>query len=76
MKLCLNDYNSADLIRIIREWTNLTQREFGKAIGKSEKTVRDYEAGRINYSIKTIFTIMNKFNITVTFEKKYKYSHK
>jgi len=67
--MVLNDYNHADLIRIVREWTNLTQKEFGRRIGKSEKTIRDYEAGRINYKIKTVIDIMNEFDIVITFEK-------
>ena len=37
LKICLSDYDPKDVIRIIREWTELTQKEFGKSIGKAER---------------------------------------
>ena len=45
MKVKLKDYGSGDFIRIIREWTGLTQKEFAKRISKSERTIQEYEAG-------------------------------
>lgn len=32
MKLMANDYPSKEIIKIIREWTELTQNDFGKSI--------------------------------------------
>lgn len=63
------DYDSATFIKIIREWTNLTQKQFGKEIGRSERTIQDYEAGITNYNIKTLEKISKKFNISIIAEK-------
>ena len=69
MKFYLKDYNRGEAIRIIREWTNLTQREFGEKIGKSKRTIEQYEAGDVNYGINVLYTISKEFNIDVIFEK-------
>ena len=52
MKLIANDYESEDIIRIIREWTGLKQSEFAKTINRSTRSVQDYEAGITKYSVK------------------------
>ena len=70
MKLIANDYEPKDVIRIIREWTELTQKEFGKSIGKSERTIQDYEAGRCRYYIDTLYKIAQVHKITIVIEKK------
>ena len=70
MKFCLSDYEPKDVIRIIREWTELTQKEFGKSIGKSERTIQDYEAGKCRYYIDTLYKIAQVHNITIVIEKK------
>lgn len=69
MKANLRDYGSGAFMRIIREWTGLTQKEFGKAIGRSERTIQDYEAGVTNYNIKTLEKITEQFNIVIISEK-------
>lgn len=69
MKVKLKDYSSGDFIRIIREWTGLTQKEFGKRISKSERTIQAYESGTFNYSIKTLQRIEKEFNIHIIAEK-------
>ena len=69
MKFYLKDYNRGEAIRIIREWTNLTQREFGEKIGKSKRTIEQYEAGDVNYGINVLYTISKEFNIDIIFEK-------
>ena len=48
MRLNLKDYSKGDAIKFIREWTNLTQKDFAKRIGKSKRTVEQYEAGTVN----------------------------
>lgn len=40
MKVRLNDYAPNDFIRIIREWTETTQKQFANRIGKGERTVQ------------------------------------
>lgn len=70
MRMLANDYETEDIIKIIREWTELTQKEFGKTINKSERTIQDYEAGRRCYNIKTLMEIAKKHNLIIKIEKK------
>lgn len=70
MKLNIKDYTKGETIRIIREWTNLTQKDFAKRIGKSKRTIEQYEAGKINYGIEILKTISKEFNINIIIEKK------
>ncbi len=70
MKVNLKDYGRGAFIKIIREWTGLTQKDFGKAIGRSERTIQEYEAGTTNYNVKTLEKIIEKFNISIIAEKK------
>lgn len=70
MKIVANDYEPKDIIKIIREWTELTQKEFGKSINRSLRGIQDYEAGRRCYNINTLLDIAEKHNIKITIEKK------
>lgn len=70
MKVKLNDYDSGSFIRIIREWTGLTQKEFAKVLGRSERQIQGYELGTSNYNIKTLEKIAKEFDITIIAEKK------
>lgn len=69
MRVNLKDYDSGSFIRIIREWTGLTQKEFGKAIGRSERTIQDYESGKTSYTSRTLEKIAKKFNVSIIAEK-------
>lgn len=70
MKINFTDYKPNDVIRMIREWTELTQKQFGKSIGRSERTIQDYEAGRRRYNTETLATIAKTHNIKIIIEKK------
>lgn len=70
MKLNLKDYSKGEAIRIIREWTNLTKKDFAKRIGKSKRTLEQYEAGTVNYGVETLKVIAKEFNIDIIIEKK------
>ena len=70
MKLTFNKYEPNEVIKIIRQWTNLTQKEFGKTINKKERTIQDYESGRRRYYVNTLKNICKVHNITITIEKK------
>ena len=72
MKIIANDYTPEQIIRIIREWTELSQKEFGKTINRSESGIQAYELGNRNYNMKTLIQIANKHGITITLEKKEK----
>lgn len=70
MRLNMKDYSRAETMKIIREWSELTQKEFAKAIGKSKRTVEQYESGDIDYNISTLIKIAKEFNIDIILEKK------
>lgn len=69
MRINLKDYGSGLFIKTIREWTGLTQEEFGKKIGRSRRTVQDYESEVSNYNIKMLKKISKEFNIQIIAEK-------
>ena len=70
MKIIANEYEPKEIIKIIREWTNKTQKEFGSDIGKSKDTIQSYELGRNKMSLDKLIEIAHKYNITITIEKK------
>lgn len=70
MKIKANDYEPKDIMKIMREWTELTQKEFGKSIGKAERTIQGLELGETGYSIKTLLKIAKVHNLEITIEKK------
>ena len=74
MKLIIrkNRYTKGEIIRIIRERTGLTQKQFAQDIGKSEGSVQKYEADEVNYGIETLLEIVKKHDLVITIEKKKK----
>lgn len=70
MKIIANNYTPGEITKIIREWCELTQKEFGKSINKSQETIKSYELDRINMPINTFMEIAKKHNIIITIEKK------
>lgn len=69
MRIKLKDYKNNEIIRIIREWTDLTQEEFGRKIGKSAQTIADYESGKTTYNMKLLRLICEEFHIELIFQK-------
>lgn len=70
MKLIANEYNPEDIIRIVREWTELTQVDFAKSVNKSRRSIQAYESGANKYPFETLLDIAKKHNLTITIEKK------
>ena len=70
MKMVINDYESKDIIRFMREWTELTQNEFAKTLHRSRESIAKIETGTRNCYLKTFLDIANKHGIKVTLEKK------
>lgn len=66
----MKDYTKGEAIKIIREWTNLTQKDFAKRIGKSKRTIEQYEADKVNYGVEILKTISKEFGIDIIIEKK------
>lgn len=72
MKIIANNYTPQEIIRIIREWTELSQKDFGKTIHRSESGIQAFELGNRNYNMQTLIQIANTHGITITIEKKEK----
>ncbi len=72
MKLIIqkNRYTKGEIIKILREWTGKTQKEFADDIGKSMNSIQKYEADEVNYSIQTLLDIVKKNGLVITIEKK------
>lgn len=70
MKIKANDYQPNEIIKIIREWSGLTQRQFGETIHKSKHTVQSMELGRSGIYLHTLLDIADKHGLTITIEKK------
>jgi len=70
VKITANDYEPKTVMKILREWTDKTQEQFGKDICLSRITVQKYENGERRYSFETLMEIAKKYGMTVTIEKK------
>ena len=70
MKIIANEYEEKHIMKILREWTELTQDEFGKSLGMSGMTIQGYERGIRRYTFETLMKIAKQFGYTITIEKK------
>ncbi len=70
MQMRAGDYKPKDIIKIIREWTELTQNDFANSIRRSRKTIEGYEYGKINVSLATFLKICKTHDIEVIIRKK------
>ena len=65
------DYKSGEIIKIIREWTGLNQRDFAKSINVSTQTVQSYETNRRVYNINTLKKIAERHGLEIIIRKRY-----
>lgn len=70
MKIKANDYKDYEIIKIIREWTELTQKQFSETIHRSRHTLQSMELGRSGIYLQTLLDIANIHGLTITIEKK------
>ncbi len=70
MEIKANDYEPSELLRFIRQATNLTQKEFAKSINKSKDWCQSNELGRTNYLFKDLIELANKHDIQIIIRKK------
>jgi DNA-binding XRE family transcriptional regulator len=70
VKIVANEYKPNEIAKIIREWTGLTQEQFGKAIHRSKHAVQSMELGRNNIYLHTLLDIASKYGLKITIEKK------
>lgn len=70
MKFVANNYEPNEIIKIIREYTELTQKDFANKIHKSKDTVQSYELGRNKMSLDTFIDIAKQFDLEIVITKK------
>jgi len=70
MKIIANDYEPKDIIKIIREWSNQTQEEFGSTIHRSKHNIQSMELGRNNIYLHTLLEIAGKHDLIISIEKR------
>ena len=68
MKVLIKDYDAKDIIRFIREYVGLTQKEFSKKINKSYAWVQSVELGRLNYKFDDLIKICTLFDLNIIIE--------
>lgn len=69
MKFTANEYTPQEICKILREWTELTQKDFGKTINRSERSIRTLENGERHLTVQTLLNIANTHGIKVIIEK-------
>ncbi len=70
MQFKANDYKPKEIIKLVREWSELTQNDFAESIHRSRKTIEGYEYGTINVSLATFLKMCKAHNIEVIVRKK------
>ncbi len=70
MEFKANNYKPNEILRFMREATNLTQEEFAKRINKSKDWQQSNEYGRTNYYFKDLIALANEFNFEIKIIKK------
>ena len=69
MRLKLNDYEAKDVVRIMREWTGKTQKEFAKTIGYKEDSISKMETATRNTYLHTFIEMAKKNGVDIYIEK-------
>ncbi len=70
LKLIANDYEPNEVMKIIREWTGLTQTEFAKTLNRSRDSINNLENNRNKIYFNTLMEIAKIHGLTITIEKK------
>jgi len=69
MKLKASEYEAKDILKILREWTELTQKDFAESINVNLGTLQSYERGIRRCSFDVLLEMAKEHNIMITFEK-------
>ena len=59
MKIILNKYETKDITKILREWTELTQQEFAETVNRSKDSIKKIEVGQRNIYLHTLIEWAN-----------------
>lgn len=72
MEIKANKYKANEVLKFIRQNTNLTQKEFAKRINKSEDWQYSNESGGSRYFFSDIIEIANKYDLEIIIKDKEK----
>ncbi len=75
MEINTKEYSPGEILRFMREATNLSQKEFADSLCKSKDWLRKNEYGITNYYFKDLIMIARKHGFTITIKKDEKWSH-
>lgn len=70
MRIVANDYKAKDIVRMIREWTELNQKEFGSSLNRSRDSINNIENGRNRMYLNDFLDMCKKHNIKITIERR------
>ena len=70
MELKANNYSASDILKFMRQATDLTQKEFAKTIHKSKDWCQSNELGRSNYLFKDLLELANQNGFDIVIKKK------
>ncbi len=69
MKIIANNYEAKDVVKFIREWTDLNQKDFGKTLNRSRDSINNIENGRNRMYLNDFINMCNTHNIKIIIEK-------
>ena len=69
MKLKASEYKAYEILKIIREWTGLTQKEFGLLLNRTERSIQSLESGARHCTLDTLLQIANIHNVKIEISK-------
>ena len=69
MKIIANDYEPNEILKIIRKWSGLNQKEFGKSLNRSRDSINNLENKRNKLYFDTLMEIAKLYNLKITIEK-------
>lgn len=72
MKIKANEYAANEVLKFIRQNTNLTQKEFANKLKKSSAWQQSNELGRANYYFKDLLLIAKTFDLDIIIKDKNK----
>lgn len=70
MKINASDYQAKDIVRIIREWTELNQTDFGITLSRSRDSINNIENGRNRMYLNDFLDMCKKHNVKIIIERK------
>ena len=69
LKLQADEYTTEEILKILREWTGLTQKEFAKTIHRTERGLQALESGYRHLTVDTLLQIAKTHNIKIVMTK-------